>query len=218
VRIVALPTYTQHHAYWAFMVASAGVLGGVVPERRRAQAPFATRHAFEDERDAFEREALAAPAWSELAPVEEVDTVDDATLTGDFAVSFGTGLIGPALIERWSGRLLNLHGGDPERYRGLDTHLWAVYHGDFDGLVTTLHVVDERLDTGAVVEKAAIPLPDELYQLRAANTEVCVELTLGAVERRAATPQRAVGRYYSFMPAVLKDVCLQRWAKRTVPA
>jgi hypothetical protein len=81
--------------------------------------------------------------------------------------------------------------------------------------VTTLHAVDAELDTGAIVARGAIPLPDELFQLRAANTEICVALTLAlAQEDPIATPQRERGRYYSFMPSVLKDVCLRRWSAR----
>jgi methionyl-tRNA formyltransferase len=214
MRIVALTTDTRHHAYWALKLAEAGVLGGVVLERRRTRAPFATHHPFEDAQAAFEAEALAAPAWADLAPVEEVEVVDEATLTGDLAVSFGTGRIGRAMIERWDGRLLNLHGGDPERYRGLDSHLWAIYHGDFAGIVTTIHAVEPQLDTGAIVAREPVPLPDELHALRAANTRVCVDLTLRALDAPPAVPQRTKGRYYSFMPAVLKDTCLRRWTAR----
>ena len=213
--ITALTTDTVHHRYWAWRLAEAGLLEHVVLERRRAVAPFATHHPFEDERDRYEAEVLAAPAWAELAPVTEVESVDESAPGAGLGVVFGTGRIGPALIAAYGGRLLNLHGGDPEAYRGLDTHLWAVYHGDFGALVTTLHAVDAELDTGAIVARAAIPLPEELFQLRAANTEVCVALTLAlSQEDPIASPQRERGRYYSFMPSVLKDVCLRRWSAR----
>jgi hypothetical protein len=219
VRIAALTTDTTHHRYWAWRLAEAGLLGAVVLERRRVVAPFATHHAFEDERDAFEHETLVVgiPGWGDLAPVLEVDAADDAAgrIDADLIVSFGTGRIGPAAVAAWAGRLLNLHGGDPEEYRGLDTHLWAVYHGDFDAIVTALHEVDDDLDTGAILARAPVPLPADLYALRAANTMVCVELTLAAARKRPpAIPQRRRGRYYSFMPAVLKDVCVRRWSAR----
>jgi hypothetical protein len=229
MRIAALTTDTPHHTYWAWRLAEAGLLGGVVLERKQLAAPFPTHHPFEDERDDYERETLlrdCPAAIDQMAPTLAADTVNEPDvarwldrLAPDLLVSFGTGLIAQPLVAAWRGRLLNLHGGDPEEYRGLDTHLWAVYHGDFDGIVTTLHAVDEALDTGAIVERAPVPLPDELHQLRAANTAVCVELTLRAAgDRSTAIPQRGRGRYYSFMPAVLKDVCLRRWSRRTVVA
>ena len=73
--------------------------------------------------------------------------------------------------------------GDPRQYRGLDTHLWAIYHGDFGGLVTCLHHVDLQLDTGDIVDCRPVPIARdmELHELRAANTRVCVELIRSAL-------------------------------------
>ena len=48
---------------------------------------------------------------------------------------------------------INLHGGDPEKYRGLDSHLWSIYHEDWASLVSTLHVVSKDLDAGDSIEK-----------------------------------------------------------------
>jgi methionyl-tRNA formyltransferase len=164
-----------------------------------------------------------APAGIDgYAETRTVESVDDAreSLAGwgaDLVVSFGTGLIGAELIAAVP-RLLNLHGGNPEEYRGLDTHLWAIYHRDFANLVTVLHEVDADLDTGALVGQAAVEA-EQLHELRARNTERCVELTVGAAASLAALgslpsrPQVRRGRYYSFMPAVLKDVCVRRWAE-----
>jgi len=226
VRVVVLTTDTSHHAYYVARLAQRFPPVGVVLETRSPAAPFPTFHPFEADRDAYERETLLADVpvpLRELAPTHEVGAANDAVahvrgLRPDVVLVFGTGLLLPEAIGA-APLCLNLHGGDPEEYRGLDTHLWAVYHGDFDGIVTTLHAVDEALDTGAIVERAPVPLPDELYQLRAANTDVCVELTVRAArDRSPAVPQRRRGRYYSFMPAVLKDVCLRRWSRRTVVA
>jgi hypothetical protein len=231
VRVAVLTTDTPHHAYYVWQLAEQDVLAGVVLETRRHDPGFPTHHPFEDERDSYERDVLLAgmPAAIEgFAPTHVADSVNDAearealaATTPDLVVSFGTGLIGRELIDAVPGRLLNLHGGDPEEYRGLDTHLWAVYHRDFGGLVTTLHEVAAEFDTGALVGQAAVPVEpgSELHQLRAANTRACVDLTLAAAQayealgRIPARPQRRRGRYYSAMPAVLKEVCVPRYAK-----
>jgi hypothetical protein len=53
------------------------------------------------------------------------------------------------------------------------------------------------------------------------NTQACVRLflaALGAFSNNDDVPsrqQRARGRYYSFMPAVLKELCVGRFAKHT---
>ena len=225
MRIDVLTTETPHHAYFVRRLAEAGVLGQVWLERASAQAPFPTAHPFEAERDAYERAVLLE---GDDAPIDgrAVESVNDPevarTLSGDLAVAFGTGLIRPPLIAAVApGRLVNLHGGNPEEYRGLDTHLWAVYHRDFANLVTTLHHVDPGLDTGAIVAQAQIALAPGagLHELRARNTELCLALVLSAartletVGELLSRAQVRRGRYYSFMPAVLKEVCVARFAE-----
>ena len=59
-----------------------------------------------------------------------------------------------------------------------------------------------------------------LHGLRAVNSELCVRLTRDALRLAAANnlsshPQRRAGRYYSAMPAVLKDLCVTRFGKYT---
>jgi folate-dependent phosphoribosylglycinamide formyltransferase PurN len=232
-RVLLLTTETTHHVWFAQQVAAATELVGIVSETRAAAPPYAVAHAFEDERDAYEREVLLGGKAATLADVAAYHSTETANDGGavewmrsarpDLIAVFGTGKLGPELIDAAPAPLLNLHGGDPEDYRGLDTHLWAIWHADFDGLVTTLHFVDRELDTGAVVSQARLPIERgaELHTLRAVNTQVCVDLTLAAAKSLAesasvpARPQVRRGRYYSWMPAVLKDRCVERFAAWT---
>ena len=112
--------------------------------------------------------------------------------------------------------MFNLHGGDPRTYRGSDTHLWAIWHREFGELKTCLHKLTDALDGGSIVRVRPIPIKRgmELYQLRAVNTEVCISLVKDAIEelgkmgRIQTERQHAAGRTYSFMPSVLKDICV----------
>jgi hypothetical protein len=225
VRVDVLTTETPHHAYFVRRLADAGVLGQVWLERVSLTPPFETAHPFEAERDEYERAVLLGGDAGEIEG-RAVDSVNDPavarSLAGDLVVSFGTALIRAPLIAAVpAGRLVNLHGGNPEEYRGLDTHMWAIYHWDFANLVTTLHLVDPELDTGAIAGQAQIALAPgaALHELRARNTELCVELVLAAARTLEATgrlltrAQVRRGRYYSFMPAVLKEVCVRRFAE-----
>lgn len=167
---------------------------------------------------------------ADFAPTVAVPTMNEpeaaaalAALAPDVTIVFGTGLLKAPMLAATPGLLLNLHGGDPEDYRGLDTHLWAVYHRDFAGLVTTLHRVNRKLDDGDIVLQGAVPVGPgmQLHELRRNNTEVCLRLTLGALDMIAAAgdvpgrPQRRTGRYYSHMPAALKEICVARFAAHT---
>jgi methionyl-tRNA formyltransferase len=223
MRVVLLTTDTIHHTYFAWKVAQSADLCGIVIETRTPTPPFDTHHAFETTRDEYERNALLAGfdgSFGELAQTRAVESVNDAidslrALEPDVLIDFGTSRILAGVIEVATVACLNLHGGNPEEYRGLDTHLWAIYHRDFGELVTTLHHVDEGLDTGDIVHLDPLPLKRAmgLHQLRAVNTQVCVDLTLralGELETGSAPrrPQTRRGRYYSFMPAVLKERCV----------
>lgn len=233
MRLVVLTTDTLHHTWFVQAVRPFCFELSVISERRSVTPPYATGHGFEQERDAYERDRWFGGRDVGIDTVADVmwceDINDGAVLRHltafrpDLVVSFGTGLIREPLIGALREPLLNLHGGDPERYRGLDTHLWAIWHRDFDGLVTTLHTVAPELDTGDIVAQASIPLTSDmrLAELRAANSEVCLDLvvaTMGNCERLGkllCRRQTRRGRYYSFMPADLKTVCKKRFETHT---
>lgn len=133
----------------------------------------------------------------------------------DVVVVFGTGILKEPVLRVQPERTFNLHGGDPEEYRGLDTHLWAIYERRFAGLATTLHRIDVGIDTGEIVERVRLPLGKkmELFELRAVNTEVCLQMTLRMIQKLSADsglhsfPQVKRGRYFTSMPSEIKDQC-----------
>jgi methionyl-tRNA formyltransferase len=230
MKLAVLTTRTPHHAFFVRALAEGG--HDVVAFCETAQPPrqpFETHHPFEDERDRYEwglwfdgKETDIA----DLAPTRDVSTMNDraavvalADEQADAVIAFGTGPLRAPVIAIGPDRIFNLHGGDPQEYRGLDTHLWAIFHRDFSGLVTTLHRVDAELDTGEIVGQEPIPLSPgmPLYALRAANTVICVQLAKSAAEALRcdgaviSRRQRRRGRYYSAMPADLKGVCKARF-------
>jgi len=227
VRVALLTTETAHHAFFARELADRDRLDAIVVEKEQPVPRFPTRHALEDDRDAYERDVLLGDSGlrlAEIADTRELGSVNNAehflrSAAVDVAVVFGTTRLSDRVAQSATTACLNLHGGNPEEYRGLDTHLWAVYHRDFENLVTTIHHVDSGIDTGDIVHCAPLRLERGLglHQLRSLNTKLCLELTLqalseleaGSVPRRA---QRRRGRYYSFMPAVLKDECVEKFA------
>jgi len=231
MRTVLLTTDTPHHLYFASQVATRVPWHTIVLESGGAPAAFETRHPFEAVRDHWERETLLASGPASFQDVSRVirsasvndQAVNDALAVDrpDVMVVFGTGKIRPALIASAGIACLNLHGGNPEAYRGLDSHMWAIYHNDFANLVTTLHHVEPELDTGAIVRRQPVALRRgmELHELRGANTKVCVDITLEAMAEAAAkgsvggTALSGRGRYYSFMPAVLKTDCLRKFQR-----
>lgn len=234
MKLVILTTDTLHHRHFVRSLAGGAWDVHVLEETEpAARAPFDTAHPFEAERERHEAAVWfdgAPPPLEALAPLERFPSLNApeaaaalAAQRPDVVVVFGSGRLRGAILSVVPDTFLNLHGGDPEEYRGLDSHLWAIYHGDFPALSTTLHKVAPALDAGDIVATLPIPLAHgmPLFALRQANTEVCVRLTRLALDefhqsgRITGREQRRLGRYYSFMPKELKEICVQRFHRYT---
>ena len=229
MKVVLLTTDTTHHTYFAWKLHEVFPLHAVFLETKGIVPHFETFHPFEALRDAYERDALLKDFAGTINDVTDTRSFESMNsekcvfalqvLKPDIVIVFGTGKLHMPLISMASVACLNLHGGNPERYRGLDTHLWAIYHNDFNDLVTTLHYIDADLDTGDIVLQSELEFGSrtKLYQIRAINTKVCVNLLLVALntfQSIGCLPSRKQvrrGRYYSFMPAVLKEDCAKKF-------
>lgn len=70
-------------------------------------------------------------------------------------------LLDASFVERFRGRLLNIHPSLLPAYRGLKTHARALADGATEH-GASVHFVSPELDAGAVVAQAAVPiLPDD---------------------------------------------------------
>jgi phosphoribosylglycinamide formyltransferase 1 len=68
-------------------------------------------------------------------------------------------LLTPWFIERWRGRMLNIHPALLPAYRGLNTHERALADGvKIHGC--TVHFVVPEMDEGPIVAQAAVPVLD----------------------------------------------------------
>lgn len=74
----------------------------------------------------------------------------------------------PWLVERWAGRMLNIHPSLLPLYPGLHTHARALEAGDAEA-GCTVHLVTEGVDEGEILGQSAVPVladdtPDSLAQ------------------------------------------------------
>lgn len=233
MRIALLTTDTLPHRRFATAVAKHHELAGVLIETDAMHAPFPVSHPFEDRRKAYEREAWSAetlPALRDMAPTvafPRLSTAEGAhalkNLNADLAIVFGTRRLSGPILDVLGRHLINLHCGEPQEYRGLDTDLWAIYHGDYAALLATVQYLAPEVNTGAVLARHPVPLHKgmELHQLRYAVTEAFIVAGESAIDSFAAgsmlmiTPLQRLGRKYSFMPSVLKDVCVGSFHRHT---
>jgi formyltetrahydrofolate-dependent phosphoribosylglycinamide formyltransferase len=104
-----------------------------------AQALLASDHAGRDAFDAALAERLLASGC------------DFVALAGFMRV------LGPAFLDRFDGRTLNIHPSLLPAFPGLDTHARALAAGvRIHGC--TVHFVDAGLDTGPIIAQAAVPV------------------------------------------------------------
>ena len=66
-------------------------------------------------------------------------------------------LLTPWLVQRWAGRMLNIHPSLLPLYPGLDTHARALQAGDLEA-GCTVHLVTEGVDEGPVLDQARVPV------------------------------------------------------------
>lgn len=234
MKVVILTTDTLHHTYYVKQLLHQLDIVGCVIEQTSVRPKFETHHSYVHKRDEFEKERFfqgKSYRISELCSVLEASNINDSILLKkinewkpDVTFAFGVTRLNHNTINSFPGLLLNLHGGNPQKYRGLDSHLWTIYHKDFKSLNTSLHFLSPQLDTGDIVQSESIPLfrNMKLHELRYANTKVCVEISMNAMialnkgNDLTRTAQKKLGRYYSYMPAVLIDSVIENFERYTV--
>ena len=64
-------------------------------------------------------------------------------------------LLGPRFVDRWRGRLVNIHPSLLPLYPGLDTHARALAAGDTHA-GATVHLVSDEMDAGEVLGQARV--------------------------------------------------------------
>lgn len=63
----------------------------------------------------------------------------------------------PWFVNRWQGRLINIHPSLLPKYPGLNTHQRAIDAGDAEA-GCSVHWVNEEVDGGAVIDQARVPI------------------------------------------------------------
>jgi phosphoribosylglycinamide formyltransferase-1 len=112
---------------------------------------------------AWPGQARGEPFEAMLARTLETVQPDAIALAGFMRV------LSPALVERYLGRMLNIHPSLLPAYRGLHTHRRALAAGDTEH-GASVHFVTPELDAGPVVLQSQVAvLPDDTEEALAAR-------------------------------------------------
>lgn len=79
----------------------------------------------------------------------------------DTVVVFGTNLIRRPLIDRWPGRMINLHLGLSPYYRGTATNFYPLLNEEPEYVGATIHLIDPGIDSGAILRHARPDIVEE---------------------------------------------------------
>lgn len=102
-------------------------------------------------------------------------------------------LLTPWLVQKWAGKMLNIHPSLLPLYPGLNTHTRAIEAGDAEA-GCTVHVVTEGVDEGPVLGQARVPIrpgdtPETLAERVKAAEHALYPQTLAAFVARQAQAQ-----------------------------
>lgn len=77
-----------------------------------------------------------------------------ASVEPDVVLVYGTDLIKPPLLDRFAGRMLNLHLGLSPYYRGTATNFYPLLNEEPEYVGATIHLIDPGIDTGPIFAHA----------------------------------------------------------------
>lgn len=157
---------------------------------------------FSDKPDALALQRVAEPLrWSRTPKSCGGREAFDAALADavaasdpDWIVCVGyMRILGNAFVQRFSGRILNIHPSLLPRHKGLHTHQRALDAGDAEH-GASVHFVNAELDGGAVIAQARVPvLADDDAETLAARV-LALEHPLMALVLRLAVAGRIAER------------------------
>jgi methionyl-tRNA formyltransferase len=225
MKILILTTKTDHHLYFANEIKKKFKDVYLIIEKKKIKFSYKTNHKYFKQRSIFEKKIFfnnKSVNFLNYKSFEDVNNIKSLCyikkINPDIIISFGVGLLKQKFLNIFKKKyILNLHGGDPEKYRGLDSILWSLYHKDKSGLITTLHYVSRRFDTGKIIFKKKIKIDHNtsINSIRAFNTLNCVKLSFKFfqyVQKKQRIPkikQNKIGRYYSAIPSQLIDIAIE---------
>jgi methionyl-tRNA formyltransferase len=219
MKIALLTTDTDHHRYFinkCILETNADV--SVLYETRVLKKAYRTGPFFEKEEAKFnkrffddltsralEKESFSCSSANSDEAIEWLKEINP-----DLGIVFGTGKIYPETFSIPRLGMINVHRGIIQKYRGLDSDLWAILNQDFDNIGVTIHTVDENLDTGDILFESAIDINNcrEVYHIKYLTTITAVNFMLRIINQleknKSASlntrKQKSLGKYYSSMP------------------
>ena len=221
MKIVILTTDTLHHRYLINKLEKNGhIISNYFFENKPVKIkykiePFQVKNQKKYEEDFFFKDFNNAIFQKKIINVDDINNkksiIHLKKIKPDLGIVFGTTKISKNIIKLFKKNLINIHRGVISKYRGVDSELWSIYHNDFDNIGVTIHEVENILDSGKIYYKKKLLINKKIriYNLRYHTTIIATNLIDKFLNnyksiRNNGIKQSKLGRYYSYMPLVIK--------------
>lgn len=227
MKILILTTNTDHHLFFVNELSRRFQNIKVVLETKKNYFSYSTNHRYLIKRKKFEKFFFFKNKNIKFKDKKIFFDINNNNcinyvkkIKPKLIISFGVGLIKAKFLKEFkNSKIVNLHGGNMNYYRGLDSHLWTIYHKDFNNLLTTLHFVKKKIDTGNIISTKRIKINKNMSfeSIRAFNTINCLDLVTKYIKsiknnkKISIKKNKKFGRYYSAIPNVLIDKCIKNY-------
>ena len=147
-----------HHARIAAVISNKADAKGLVFAREQGIAT-----------ETLDHKAYASRELFDAALVDVINRFDTPKAPALVVLAGFMRILTPAFVQRYAGRLTNIHPSLLPAFAGLHTHQRAIDAGcKFGG--TTVHLVTAELDHGPILEQAVVPvLPQDTAETLAAR-------------------------------------------------
>ena len=228
MKIVIFSSNTKHHSYFINQIDKQFDVCSIIYEKKVLKKNYTTGPFFKNETDNFENKFFESGISSKVNKKKliEVYSVNNTSLAKyiehmqpDIGITFGVGLVKPYIFNIPRLGTINIHRGNIHKYRGLDSDLWALYNKEYQDLGVALHCVDDRLDTGDLIDQKMIDLDQvkHIHEIRYYTTILATDMMIKVLNLIAsngkikATQQLSYGDYYTAMSLDDKYIALKNF-------
>lgn len=106
------------------------------------------------------------------------------SLCPGFIAIFGTGLLGPQIMDFYPRQIFNLHVGLPQYYRGSSCNFWPIHNGCPEKLGASVHLANPGIDTGEIAAQSKIEFheDDDEQTLAGKTFSTGIELMVSTIQ------------------------------------
>lgn len=154
--------------------------------------------------------------FTEINSQKIKDKIKD--LKPELGILFGTKKVDKDLILLFKKKLINIHRGIMESYRGLDSEFWACINKDYKNIGSTIHFVNLKLDMGKIIFQKKLDLKKNMksFQLKSLTTIIVAKNINNFIckilaKRITVKKKQKIGKYYSKISSNLKKEAIKNF-------